>query len=385
MVKAAVMYNFMEPLKIESLKVKSPREDEIVVKMAASGVCHSDLSVVQAKIPIPPPCVLGHEGAGIVEEVGKGVKDLKPGDHVVLAWVANCGKCHYCTNGRSHLCEVSIQSAMLGQEIAFEKDGLDISRMAGVGSFAERSVVRATSAIKVREDVPLDRACLVGCGVMTGVGAAINTAKVRPGQTVAVFGCGGVGLNVIQGAALCGASRIIAVDLAPQKLVLAAQFGATDTISAKDAGDVPSAIRELTDGLGVDYAFEVIGSPAVIQQAYLSVKRGGAAVIVGVPPMGQEVCHPGHDARARGEVAPRLPLRLGQRSPRHAAAHRSLHAEAAQDRRAGIATDQDRRGERRFRRHGARRGRAQRHRVLSRLFSARRPCPPELGGRGRSR
>jgi S-(hydroxymethyl)glutathione dehydrogenase/alcohol dehydrogenase len=289
MVKAAVMYNFMEPLKVESLKLKAPREDEIVVKLAASGVCHSDLSVVQAKIPIPPPVVLGHEGAGIVEEVGKSVHDLKPGDHVVLAWVANCGKCHFCIGGRSHLCEVAVQSAMMGQETAFEKDGMDIGRMAGVASFAERTVVRATSAIKVRDDVPLDRACLVGCGVMTGVGAAVNTAKIRPGQTVAVFGCGGVGLNVIQGAALCGAARIIAVDLAPQKLVLATQFGATDTISAKDVSDVPSAIRELTDGLGVDYAFEVIGAPAVIAQAYMSVKRGGAAVVVGVPPMGQEV------------------------------------------------------------------------------------------------
>jgi S-(hydroxymethyl)glutathione dehydrogenase/alcohol dehydrogenase len=293
MVKAAVMYNFMEPLRVESLKLKAPREDEVVVKLVASGVCHSDLSVVQAKIPFPPPVVLGHEGAGIVEEVGKGVRDLKPGDHVVLAWVANCGKCHYCTAGHPHLCEVGVFAAMQGQEAVFEKDGIDIARMAGVASFAERTVVRATSAIKVRDDVPLDRACLVGCGVMTGVGAAVNTAKVRPGQTVAVFGCGGVGLNVIQGAALCGASRIIAVDLTPSKLTLAKQFGATDTINAKDTPDVPSAIRSLTDGLGVDYAFEVIGTPAVITQAYMSVKRGGKAVVVGVPAMGQDVSIPG--------------------------------------------------------------------------------------------
>lgn len=293
MIKGAVMHNFMEPLVIESLTLKAPREGEVVVKMAASGVCHSDLSVVQAKLPIPPPCVLGHEGAGIVEEIGKGVTDLKPGDHVVLAWVANCGKCHYCTHEKPHLCEAAVQSAMMGQEAVFEKDGMDISRMAGVGSFAERSVVRATSAIKIRDDVPLDRACLVGCGVMTGVGAAINTAKVRPGQTVAVFGCGGVGLNVIQGAALAGAARIIAVDLAASKLGMAMQFGATDAVNAKDNSDVPSAIKEITDGIGVDYAFEVIGSPAVIQQAYFSVKRGGAAVVVGVPPMGSEVGIPG--------------------------------------------------------------------------------------------
>jgi NDMA-dependent alcohol dehydrogenase len=293
MVKAAVMYNFMEPLKVESLKLKAPREDEVVVKLVASGVCHSDLSVVQAKLPVPPPVVLGHEGAGIVEEVGKGVRDLKPGDHVVLAWVAACGHCHYCDASTPHLCDVGIQAAMAGQEAVFEKDGTDISRMAGVASFAERTVVRATSAVKIREDAPLDRVCLVGCGVMTGVGAAVNTAKVRPGQTVAVFGCGGVGLNVIQGAQLCGASRIIAVDMVPSKLKLAQEFGATHLVNAKDTSDVPSAIRDLTNGLGVDYAFEVIGAPAVVTQAYLSVKRGGAVVVVGVVPFGQDVTIPG--------------------------------------------------------------------------------------------
>jgi NDMA-dependent alcohol dehydrogenase len=289
MVKAAVLHDFNQQLKIESLDLKSPRDGEIVVKVAASGVCHSDLSVVQAKLPFPPPLVLGHEGAGVVEEVGKGVNDLKPGDHVVLAWVANCGNCHYCNAGHTHLCDAGTQAAMTGEEFTFGLNGTDIMRFAGVASFAERTVVRATSAIKIPSDVPLDRACLVGCGVTTGVGAAMNTAKVRPGETVAVFGCGGVGLNVIQGAVLCGAARVIAVDLSPQKLKLAETFGATDIINAKDAGDVPDAIRGLTGGLGVDYAFEVIGVPEVVNQAFLSVKRGGKAVIVGVVPMGTEV------------------------------------------------------------------------------------------------
>ena len=292
MVKAAVMYNFNEPLKVESVTLKAPREDEVVVKVVASGVCHTDLSVIQAKLPMPPPVVLGHEGAGIVEEVGKAVTNVRPGDHVILSWVENCGKCHYCASGRLHLCDANIRSAMAGQESVWEKDGVDIMRMAGVGSFAERTIVRATAAIKIADDVPLDKACLVGCGVMTGVGAAINTVKVRPGDTVAVFGCGGVGLNVIQGAALSGAARIIAVDLMPQKLELAKQFGATDIVSAKDTDPV-DAIRNLTDGLGVDYAFEVIGAPAVITQAFLSVKRGGTAVVVGVPAMGQDVTVPG--------------------------------------------------------------------------------------------
>lgn len=282
MVKAAVMYNFNEPLKVESLKLKAPRGDEVVVKLAASGVCHSDLSVVQGKLPIPPPVVLGHEGAGIVEEVGRDVTDLKPGDHVVLSWVQNCGKCHYCINGHHHLCDSGVRSAMEGKEAVFEKDGMDIARMAGVASFAERTIVRATAAIKIPDNVPLDKACLVGCGVMTGVGAAINTAQIRPGQTVAVFGCGGVGLNVIQGAILCGAARVIAVDLMENKLQWAKQFGATDTVNGKDV-EASEVIRSLTDGLGVDYAFEVIGVPAVITQAFLSVKRGGKAVVVGVP------------------------------------------------------------------------------------------------------
>ena len=292
MVKAAVMYNFNEPLKVESVNVNAPRQDEVVVKLVASGVCHSDLSVLQAKLPFPPPVILGHEGAGIVEEVGEDVTDLKPGDHVVLCWVQNCGKCHYCISGTTHLCDAGVRGMMEGQEMVFEKDGMPICRMAGVASFAERTVVRATAAIKVRDDAPLDKVCLVGCGVMTGVGAAINTVHIRPGQTVAVFGCGGVGLNVIQGAALSGAAQIIAVDMVDQKLKWARQFGATDTVNAKDAGDVPDVIRGLTGGFGVDYAFEAIGAPAVITQAYLSVKRGGKAVVVGVPGFDQMVTIP---------------------------------------------------------------------------------------------
>jgi S-(hydroxymethyl)glutathione dehydrogenase/alcohol dehydrogenase len=293
MVRGAVLYNFNEALSVDSLELKAPRADEVVVKMAASGVCHSDLSVQQMKLPFPPPVVLGHEGAGIVEEVGKDVSTLKPGDHVVLSWVEACGRCHYCVAGTVHLCDRSQQGLMTGEENVFKKNGTEIARMAGVGSFAERTVVRATAAIKIPDDVPLDRACLVGCGVMTGVGAAVNTAKVQPGQTVAVFGCGGVGLNVIQGAALCGAARIIGVDLAKSKLTLAKQFGATDVVDASGDADVPGAIKELTAGIGVDYAFEVIGVPAVITQAFLSVKRGGKAIVVGVPGFGLDVSVPG--------------------------------------------------------------------------------------------
>ena len=292
MVKAAVLYNFLEPLKVESLTLRDPNPDEVVVKMGASGVCHSDLSVQQMKLPFPPPVVLGHEGAGTVEEVGKDVKHLKPGDHVVLSWVENCGRCHHCIAGHAHLCDAMMASMMSGGENIFANGDTQISRMAGVASFSERTVVRGNAAIKIPNDIPFDRACLVGCGVMTGVGAAVNTAKVQPGDTVAVFGCGGVGLNAIQGAALCGASRIIGVDLSPAKLELAKTFGATDVVNGKD-GNAPDQIRELTGGLGVDFAFEVIGIPSVITEAFMSLKRGGKVIVVGVTPMGAMVGIPG--------------------------------------------------------------------------------------------
>jgi S-(hydroxymethyl)glutathione dehydrogenase/alcohol dehydrogenase len=293
MVKAAVLYNYFEPLKIESVDLKPPRADEVVVKLAASGVCHSDLSVVQCKLPVPPPVVLGHEGAGIVEEVGKGVTDLQPGDHVVLSWVQDCGSCYYCIGGQPHLCESGVRAVMEGKENVFRKGDIEIARMVGVGSFAERTVVRARGAIKIPKEAPLVPACLVGCGIMTGVGAATNTARVRPGETCAVIGCGGVGLNVIQGAALCGAAQIIAVDMVDQKLRLAKEFGATHTVNAKETPDMSGAIRELTNGVGADYAFEVVGAPEVITQAFMAVRRGGKVIVVGVPAFGTDIIIPG--------------------------------------------------------------------------------------------
>jgi NDMA-dependent alcohol dehydrogenase len=292
MVKAAVLYGFNEPLKIESLTLKPPRPDEVVVKVAASGICHTDLSVVQGRLPHPPPVVLGHEAAGIVEEVGSGVTSLAPGDHVVLSAIPSCGRCFYCVTGEMHLCEAGVHAMMEGQEAIFEKDGLEITRFAGLASFAERTVVRAPAAIKIPNDVPLDRACLVGCGVITGVGAAINTAHVRPGQRVAVFGCGGVGLNVIQGAALCGAGTIIAVDLVDQKLKWATEFGATHTVNPRTAGDAADAIRGLTAGVGADIAFEVVGSPPIVAQCLASVRRGGKVIMVGAPGFGEDLTVP---------------------------------------------------------------------------------------------
>lgn len=291
-VNAAVLHAYDEPLRIESLELADPRDDEVVVRLAASGVCHTDLSVVQGKLPLPPPSVLGHEGAGIVESVGRGVTTLQQGDHVVLSWVRNCGACPYCVAGRTHLCEGAINDAMAGNDFVFRRGDEPIGRLAGVGSFSEKTVVKATAAIRIAPDIPLDRACLVGCGVMTGVGAAINTVDIRPGQSVAVFGCGGVGLNVIQGAALCSPASIIAIDVNPAKLEMARVFGATEVIDAREVADVPAALRKLTGGLGVDYAFEASGVAAVIQQSFLAIRRGGAAVIVGVSSVFDEVALP---------------------------------------------------------------------------------------------
>jgi NDMA-dependent alcohol dehydrogenase len=291
--RAAVMYDFNTPLRVEAVTLKEPKDDQIVVRIVATGICHTDLSVLRAALPYPPPVVLGHEGAGIVEEVGPSVHHLKPGDHVVLSSIPHCGHCAYCRLGHAHLCDAAVQAAMMGEQIAFEKDGVDIAHFCGLGSFAARTLVSGSAAVKIDDDIPLNRACLVGCGVMTGVGAAINTARIQPGETVAVFGCGGVGVNVIQGAAIAGASRIVAIDVVDKKLEWAKSFGATDVMNVRGIVESSEEVRALVgNGLGVDVAFEAIGSPDVIRQALLSVRRGGRAVVVGVAPFGVDVSIP---------------------------------------------------------------------------------------------
>jgi len=286
--KAAVLYQPHLPLVVEEVDLRGPGPGEVVVRLAASGVCHSDYHVVKGEWANDLPIVLGHEGAGVVEEVGEGVATVEPGDHVVLSWMPNCGRCTYCITGRPHLCD---HPPEVDQASGMWKDNHRLNLFAHVASFAEYTLVPESGAIPIREEMPLDRASLLGCGVMTGVGAAINTARVRPGSTVAVFGCGGVGLNVIQGAALAGAGRIIAVDLTEEKLMFARRFGATDGVNA--AGQNPvEAIGELTGGAGVDYAFEAIGNLQAMEQAYASVRKGGMAVIVGMPPHGERMSFP---------------------------------------------------------------------------------------------
>lgn len=286
--RAAVLQEFKQPLVIEELEYRAPGRGEVLVKLAASSVCHTDLMAIenQFTINLPLPFVLGHEGAGIVQEAGPDVTTVGPRDHVILSWVAQCGQCYQCTIGRPNLCLEGLVR-VLAPRGQFHKQGRDIHQLS-LGTFAEYTVVPEAACIKIREDAPLDKVCLMGCTVMTGIGAAINAAKVRPGASVLVIGCGGVGLNVIQGAALAGADKIIAVDILDNKIEFARQFGATHTINGRSE-DVLSRVKELTDGLGVEYSFEAISTVPTIRQAYDALAPGGLCVVVGVAPPGSEV------------------------------------------------------------------------------------------------
>jgi NDMA-dependent alcohol dehydrogenase len=288
-IQAAVCYEPLAPLVVEEVDLDAPKEGEVLVRIASAGVCHSDYHVMKGEWTPPLPMVLGHEAAGIVEAIGPGVTMSKPGDHVVLNFRPNCGFCRYCTIGRPVLCSGSSASRwmMFDGTVRLHKDGRDINHFSRTASYAQYAVVAQTGAVPIRHDMPLDKACLVGCAVMTGIGAVINTAKVPAGSSVVVIGCGGIGLNVIQGAALAGAERIIAVDMLESKLAYARQFGATDIIDASK-GDTVQRIWDMTDG-GADYAFEAIGNSKTILQAYESVALGGTAVVVGMAPENDEV------------------------------------------------------------------------------------------------
>ena len=289
--------------------------------MVASGVCHSDLSVLNGTIPLPTPIVLGHEGAGIVEEVGEGVTTVAVGDHVVLSFVPACGECYQCKHepgvpvreGR----HAQAAAGLLDSTTRLTSQGAPLHQMACLGTFGPYAIVPEISTVKIPDDVPLDIAALIGCGVLTGVGAALNTANIRPGDTVAVIGCGGVGLNVIQGAKIAGATTIIAIDMLDSKLEMAKEFGATHTVNASE-GD-PVAACSAVNGRGADVAFEVIGLGATMEQAINTARPGGEVILVGVPRMdvflepqrGLHVAVPGQDHQG-------LLVRLVQRLPRRA-------------------------------------------------------------------
>jgi S-(hydroxymethyl)glutathione dehydrogenase / alcohol dehydrogenase len=281
--RAAVLYEFNAPLVVEELELDPPKAGEVLVRMAASGVCHSDLHVVRGTHPTALPIVLGHEGAGIVEAVGPEVADLAPGDHVLLSWLPYCVRCRQCVRGRPNRCEnvAWYDATMEDGTCRFHRDGSPVHHY-NTSSFAERSVVPARTAIRVDPALPLTELALLGCAVMTGVGAVLNTAQVRPGESVAVVGCGGVGLNVVQGARIAGATAIVAVDTVPAKLELALELGATHTVDA-GAVDPVEAVLELVGG-GVDHAFEALGRPETIETTLGLTGRGGQAVLIGMAP-----------------------------------------------------------------------------------------------------
>jgi NDMA-dependent alcohol dehydrogenase len=291
-VKAAVLYAVKQPLRVEDVHLDGPRDGEVLVRIGAAGVCHSDYHFMNGDLPIGLPCVLGHEGAGVVEEVGRGVTAVVPGDHVVLLFRPNCGHCEFCSQGRPALCGMATQLRNTGRLLdgtsRLSREGEEIRHFLGVSCFAERTVVPEQGVVPIAKDVPMEVAALVGCAVMTGVGAVMNTARVTPGAAVLVIGAGGVGLNCVMGAALVGAHPIIVADLLDTKLETAMDFGATHTVNA-GTYDLVQGVRDLTKGEGVDFSFEAIGNPKAMAQAFQSLRRGGVATAVGIAPAGSEL------------------------------------------------------------------------------------------------
>lgn len=279
--KAALYRGSDKPIVVEEIEIDAPEGSEVLVDLNACGVCHSDLHVMGMMAQPPVPMVLGHEAAGVVRAVGKDVTSVAAGDHVIVAFRGACGKCFYCVKGMRNLCTESDlpDRQATGPRPRLRKEGAPVMQGVMVAGWAHQVLLPETSMVKVRKDAPLDKVSLIGCGVMTGIGAAIHTAKVEPGSDVAVIGCGGVGLNVIQGAKLAGAHRIIAVDLLPNKLEMAREFGATHCVAAGE-GDPVAKVKEISPYL--DYAFEVIGLPVTVQQAFAMIRPGGMAVVIGV-------------------------------------------------------------------------------------------------------
>jgi len=289
LMRAAVLHNLNEPLDVTDVEIDEPHAGEVRVRMQASSVCHSDLSVIEGVIPFMMPMVAGHEGAGIVEAVGPGVSRVKEGDHVIVSWVATCEKCFFCLRGQPQLCQSGL--AAFGNM----DDGTSRMRIGGetiyhglnAATFAESTVLRETAVVAIPQEIPFEIAALVGCGVTTGIGAAIHTAKVEPGERVVVIGCGGVGLSIIQGARVAGASIIIAVDPLETRRKAAIEFGATDALEAGDGA--VDAVKALTDGHGADAAFEAVGRVPLQSQAYDMTRAGGRTILVGLPGMDAEL------------------------------------------------------------------------------------------------
>ncbi|WP_113701282.1 alcohol dehydrogenase catalytic domain-containing protein [Nonomuraea lactucae] len=288
LMRAAVLTGFHEPMEIREVEIADPGPGEVRVRIKASGVCGSDLKAIDGKSPVVSrlPFILGHESAGVVESVGSGVTGVRPGDHVIIAMNGPCGRCRHCGAGRFHLCSGPARmTAIMGGAPRVTLDGEETRRFIGIGSFAEYAVVSEPMCVRIAPDAPFAAMSLLACGVVTGVGAVLNVARAAPGSTVLVVGCGGVGLNVVQGAVLAGATTIIAADVADRKLKLAERFGATHTLVPSD---LPRQVGEIVSG-GVDHAFDVTGVPGVLAQAFASTAPGGTTVMVGSPPAGHPV------------------------------------------------------------------------------------------------
>ncbi len=294
-VKAAVAFEAGKPLRIETVQLEGPKEGEVLVEIKATGICHTDAFTLSGADPEGLfPAILGHEGAGVVVEIGPGVRSLKPGDHVIPLYIPECRNCDYCLSGKTNLCQAirvtQGQGVMPDGTSRFSLGGKKLHHYMGTSTFANYTVLPEIALAKIREDAPFEKVCYVGCGVTTGLGAVINTAKVEPGANVVVFGLGGIGLNVIQAARMVGASMIVGVDLNPKKRVLAEKLGMTHFVNPKEVeGDLVAHLVELTKG-GADYSFECIGNVQVMRQALECCHKGwGVSVIVGVAGAGQEI------------------------------------------------------------------------------------------------
>ena len=285
--KAAVLHAANQPLTIEEVELTKPQSREVLLRTAFAGLCHSDLHYLEGLYPIATPVVLGHESSAIVEAVGDGVTYVKPGDHVITCLSVFCGICPQCLTGHPNLCENTEVKMLPGVARRMTWNGQQLNQAFNLSSFAEQMLVHENAMVKIDPDIPLDRAALVGCGVMTGVGAVFNAAKVEPGATVAVIGCGGVGLSAVNGAALAGAERIIAIDTVASKLEIARELGATDTLNASNADPV-KAVTDMTGG-GVHYSFEALGTKTTAEQAFGMLRPGGTATIIGMVPFGVKI------------------------------------------------------------------------------------------------
>lgn len=280
MMKAAVFREMGQRMEIEDVSVSKPIGREVLVKLEAVGVCHSDLHILTGDLPHPLPAILGHEAAGIVEQVGPEVHNVKPGDHVVVCLTFHCGHCEQCGGGNAHRCTTTEAMRSEDQPPRLFRDAERFAPFMNMGAFAEQILVHESGCVPMRRDMPFDRACLIGCGVTTGLGAAIRTAAIRPGETVAVIGCGGVGLSAINGAKMAGAGQIIAIDRIAAKLDMARNYGATDVVDGTE-GNVVEQVMALTNGRGVDHTLECIGLKQTIEEGFTMLAKGGMETVVG--------------------------------------------------------------------------------------------------------